>query len=961
MNITKRVLLTLLTIAIAYIQTSAIPAYPFPKKIVQPDGTTITIIKDGNEHYHIIKTLDGYPVVETKNGFYNYAKMDNKGYMTDTKVRAKDKALRSKSDVRFLSQLKDATQVEALSQQLMMQKSKHHHDEMVDETHTRASFPRVGTPSSLVILVSYSDVPFTVQNAQQEFTQLLNEEGYSKNGGTGSAKDYFRDNSMGAFVPNFVVVGPYTLPQTLAYYGENDANGRDKNPTQLVVDACKAAHDDGVDFSVYDTDNDGFIDNVFVYYAGYNEAEHGRSETIWPHRWVVSTDFNYEGTDESITFNGKKLYDYACTSELKSNAGGNMCGIGTFTHEFGHVLGLADMYSTNSSRHHTLSLWDIMDAGPYLNAGRTPPAYNAFQRMKLGFMTPTLLTQDTDITLRPINTHNEAYLATETNTHNMDGQNPSPTEYFLFENRQKTGWDTYLPGHGMLAYRINYDPNTWRRNEVNNNPAAMGVDILEADGKADRASLSGDTYPGTSNVTSVNLTLRSGKRLYKKIGNIAENNQIITGRYEKEVVIVPSNPKLIFNAEVNTESFPQDIGIKTANLDPQSALQYALKGKDSDQFSVVGDGKLPTEGGVIKLSFTPTKVGEKTAQLVISSPETTTTVQLIGVANMAMLEKPIVPTSTDQLDIAEQGFKAVWQEVNNATHYQVNVYTKTDGGEVKTKLEEDFILFTKGNSNGTPDPTDISQNINDYMRYIGWDGNSLYEAGGSIKIGTNKGTGFLETPKMNLTKEGGTFHLYFDVATLKGQTPSLKIYHKNRLLKEITDLKVADHQFTSMSMEIEGGTDQSTLRWETTNSSFMVDNIKITQGKERKNIAIKNAPFETDKLFYNVEGLIASQPYYYSIIAHNKEQISFPSEEVGPIALSSTGIFSTKAPTLTIWTTKEHIFFNAEQGDIIQLFDIVGHKVHQQVATKGINKIPTAPYKGTLLIKVGDRVGKVVR
>lgn len=960
MIILKRKLLLLLVVILGYIQANAIPAYPFPKKITLPDGTTITVIKDGNEHYHITKTIDGYPLLQTKDGFYNYSEINKNGQLTDTKVRAKDKELRSITDTRFLSKLKSVADIEKLSKELIIQKSKHQHDEIEDDSHTRASFPRVGSPRSLVILVNYSDLPFTIQNAQQEFTELLNQEGYSKNGGTGSVKDYFRDNSMGTFSPNFVVVGPYTLPNTQAYYGENDGNGRDKRPTQMIADACKAADEAGVDFSEYDTDNDGLIDNVFVYYAGYNEAEHGRAETIWPHRWVVSTEFNYEGTDASITFDGKKLYDYACTSELKSNAGGNMCGIGTFTHEFGHVLGLADMYSTNSSRHHTLSFWDVMDAGPYLNQGRTPPGYNAFQRMKLGFMSPTLLTKETDITLHPINTHNEAYIATESNTHNIDGLNPSPVEYFLFENRQKTGWDSYLPGHGMLAYRIYYDANTWRRNEVNNNPNAMGVDILEADRKADRATLSGDTYPGTSNVSTVNLSLRSGKRLFKKIDNIVEDNQTITGRYEKDIVIIASNKKLIFNAEVNTNSFSQEISIKTANLDEQNSLKYELKGTDSDQFTVSGEGTLPIEGGKIKVLFTPTKVGEKTAQLIISSQKVSTTIELIGVANIAMLNKPTVPTDTKLLEVGEKGFKAIWEKVKNASFYKVNVYTKTDGGEIKTKLEEDFILFTKGNNKGQPDNTDISQNINDYMRYIGWNGKNLYEAGGSIKVGKSKENGFIETPTINLTEEEGAFNLHFDISPLKDQTKSIKIYHKNKLIKELNDLKGTDGTFTSMNLEINGGTKESTIRFEADNSAFMIDNIKITQGKERKNINIKDAPFETKELSYMVNELTPNLQYYYNIVAYNKAQESYPSEEVGPISLSSTGIFTVKTQQLPLWKINNKILFYANEGQIVEIFDIVGHKIHQQTTTQGINQIPVNDYQGILLLKIGERIGKII-
>ena len=126
--------------------------------------------------------------------------------------------------------------------------------------------------------------------------------------GTGSARDYFGDNSMGAFQPQFDVYGPYDLPNNMAYYGGN-SGGSDKNPRQMIIDACTLASNAGVDFTQYDTDNDGYVDNVFVYYAGYNEAEGASSNTIWPHRWVLA--------NTSTKFNGKIVYDYACTSRIK--------------------------------------------------------------------------------------------------------------------------------------------------------------------------------------------------------------------------------------------------------------------------------------------------------------------------------------------------------------------------------------------------------------------------------------------------------------------------------------------------------------------------------------------------------------------------------------------------------------------------------------------------------------------
>lgn len=176
-----------------------------------------------------------------------------------------------------------------------------------------------------------------VPNPQTEFTNLLNQENYSDNGGTGSAKDYFRDNSMEVFNPSLMLCDRLIFRNLIVIMGKNDNYGDDQNPLQMVVDACTSAYQNGVDFSNTIRITMATVDNVFIYYAGYNEAEWGNSNTIWPHRWGIyptstfgSPNANYSGTVASITFNGKIIMDYACTSELKGNTGSNMCGISTF-------------------------------------------------------------------------------------------------------------------------------------------------------------------------------------------------------------------------------------------------------------------------------------------------------------------------------------------------------------------------------------------------------------------------------------------------------------------------------------------------------------------------------------------------------------------------------------------------------------------------------------------------------
>ncbi|HEY6915253.1 MAG TPA: M6 family metalloprotease domain-containing protein, partial [Paludibacter sp.] len=506
----------------------AVRATPYPVTITQADGTKITFRLRGDEHFHYKTTLDGYALVPDSKDILMYAQPDKKGNLISTNIKASDITRRSAKEKQLLKTLTKSISISRVSQAQRIMRA----PATTAATTPQKTFPLTGSPKSLVILVSFSDLGFITSNPKTAFTNLLNQKGYSANGGTGSAKDYFRDNSMGVFDPQFDVAGPFTLPQKMEYYGKNDASGDDVNPQQMVIDACTLAAASGVDFSQYDTDKDAIVDNVFIYYAGYNEAEGAPANTVWPHRWSLN---NY-GTK----FNNVSVFGYACTSELKYASGTSMCGIGTFTHEFGHVLGLPDFYNTDNQDSFTLSDWDVMDAGPYLNFGRTPPSYSSYERFFLNWLVPTELKGGGNFSLETLGTSNKAYLISQTANHNLNGASPSSSEFFMLENRQKTGWDTYLPGHGMLVTHVNYNAATWAANTPNNDPNAPGVEIVEADGIASENSFSGDPFPGTSKAAYFMPVLQDGSAIKRMAQNIKETSGLITFHWDSiKVNVVP--------------------------------------------------------------------------------------------------------------------------------------------------------------------------------------------------------------------------------------------------------------------------------------------------------------------------------------------------------------------------------------------------------------------------------------
>lgn len=360
-------------------------------------------------------------------------------------------------------------------------------------------------PRGLVILVNFADKAFITD--AQEMRNMINGENYSRSysyrqgfktvtiTASGSARQYFIDQSWGQYQPQFDVVGPYTVSKNMSYYGGN-SNGEDRSDRvcEMIVEACQLADSAGVDFTQYDNNKDGDLDFVYVFYAGYGEADGGGENTVWPHTYWVK-----DACGMRVKVDGKYINAYACGNEL--SAGTKIHdGVGTFCHEFSHVLGLPDLYYTGQSQTFNTKLmgeWDVMDAGPYNNDGNTPPAYSAYERFFMGWLKPTQISGNKDVILHPLNSHRGAALIAAS-THNMKGNDPNPTTFYLLENREQTGWDQYLPGKGLLLTKIQYNYNKWFNNTVNNTKSSLGVDIIEADGKATYADYNGkkgDAFP----------------------------------------------------------------------------------------------------------------------------------------------------------------------------------------------------------------------------------------------------------------------------------------------------------------------------------------------------------------------------------------------------------------------------------------------------------------------------------
>lgn len=312
-----------------------------------------------------------------------------------------------------------------------------------------------GQRHGLIILVNFADSKFNTSKfgpTQTLYYRIANEANYGENNFKGSISDYFKAQSGGQFLLDFDVAGPVTLPHGYSYYGQNDDDGYDKRPTKMVSEACQAV-DGSVDFSKYDWDGDGEVEEVFVVYAGNGEHDTtNQPNLIWPHMDNLA---NY---GEQLTLDGVTINTYACASELNSDK--TLSGIGTFCHEFSHCMGFPDMYDTASDGNNFgMGSWDLMDYGSYNGYGYVPAGYSGYEKMVCGWTTPIELD-------KPMTVNGMERLADMGQTYIIYNKG-NRNEYYILENRQQSGFDKYLPGSGLLIEHVDYDKDIWEWNAVN--------------------------------------------------------------------------------------------------------------------------------------------------------------------------------------------------------------------------------------------------------------------------------------------------------------------------------------------------------------------------------------------------------------------------------------------------------------------------------------------------------------
>ena len=517
---TLHILLLLLSAASLW----AVPARRVSITVEQPDGTRLSLTMRGDEHFHCLVTSDGVPVARHENAYY-YALVEEGG-VEITEQLAHEPALRSIEEQAFVASLPDMQKV--YGERI----GKVHARRGVAATAAASEVPTTGKVYVPVLLVQYADVKFSSSAPKTVFEGRVNGENYTDEGGCGSIREYFMDQSEGLFEPWFDVIGPITLDKNMAYYGGNDTDGADLRPRDMVADACRKAYSNKmVDFSRYDNNKDGYVDILYVIYAGYGEASHPDmlENTIWPHQWQLASP---------LALNGMRISRYACNNELDGYKGTELDGIGTFCHEFSHCLGLPDFYDTSSGGTvFGMNVWSVMDYGCYNNDGHTPCGYTAYEKDFLGWKPLVELRRPANVTLKPLAEGGTAYkIVNDANT----------DEFYVVEYRGQTGWDAYVPAEGMLVMHVDYLASAWYENVVNNDPQHQRMTIIPADGRLTAHTLVGDTYPGVSGNTELTASSRPAAKVYtggymgKDITHITvEEENVVTFNFMQDALAAP--------------------------------------------------------------------------------------------------------------------------------------------------------------------------------------------------------------------------------------------------------------------------------------------------------------------------------------------------------------------------------------------------------------------------------------
>ena len=311
-----------------------------------------------------------------------------------------------------------------------------------------------GERHQLTVMVEFNDRPFkgNEEATLAQWNKIFNTKNLSEAPFKGSVHDYFYAQSYGNFELTFDLVYVKVKGDAVKYASD----AADENSQYLVQDIMEVLSTRNIDWSLYDWNGDGFVNQLLIVYAGHGMNEFSSAtDLIWPHQWWMSEHLKDGQSDVycdpiPVIYNDKeyKVDCYCALAELTKND--DYGSFGTLCHEYTHCFGFPDFYYGYKSY---VGSWELMDSGNYNGDGYCPAGYSAHERWMMGWLTPTELSTATTVTNMPtLSDEPQAHLIR--NDGHLD-------EYYIVENRQKKGWDAELPGSGVIIFHVDYDSDLW--------------------------------------------------------------------------------------------------------------------------------------------------------------------------------------------------------------------------------------------------------------------------------------------------------------------------------------------------------------------------------------------------------------------------------------------------------------------------------------------------------------------
>ena len=384
-----------------------------------------------------------------------------------------------------------------------------------------------GKRHQLTVMVEFNDRAFKGDEAATlaQWNKIFNAKNLTEEPFKGSVHDYFYAQSYGDFDLTFDLVYVKVKDNAKKYASDD----YDENSRFLVQDIMEVLQTRDIDWSLYDWNGDGFVNQLLIVYAGHGMNDTKGDDLIWPHQWWMSDHFQ-DGEQEPycdpipVTYNGKeyKVDCYCALQELTKND--DYGSFGTICHEYTHCFGFPDFYYSGGK---TVNDWDLMDYGNYNGDGYLPPGYSAHERWLMGWLIPIVLDETTTITDMPaLAEEGRAYLIRNDGCEN---------EYYIVENRQPMGWDAGLPSSGILVFHIEFDPSIWTSTKVApNSSSRKRYELFHANNKTSAYQRADWPYPyqennSLTNTSSPAATLNNEnsdgtKLMSKPITNMAVNN-----------------------------------------------------------------------------------------------------------------------------------------------------------------------------------------------------------------------------------------------------------------------------------------------------------------------------------------------------------------------------------------------------------------------------------------------------